>query len=111
MEQEAAMGMLENLGKLRKLLIEHEQEMQRLKIENEWLKKVLEDCEGNRVGADGKSVVEQAAELSKLRAEVQELRKEKAGLADMLAQRIRAQVLTEGMRPRSCDGGLAPTIA
>lgn len=102
MEQEAAMGIIENLGKLRKLLIEHEQEMQRLKKENEWLKKVLEDCEGNRVGADGKSVVEQAAELGKLRTEVQELRKEKAGLADMLAQRIRAQVLTEGMRPRPC---------
>ena len=102
MEQEAAMGMLENLGKLRKLLADYEREMQRLKKENEWLKKVLEDCEGNRVGADGKSVVEQAAELSKLRAEVQELRKEKAGLADMLAQRIRAQVLTEGMRPRPC---------
>ena len=102
MEQEAAMGMLENLGKLRKLLADYEREMQRLKKENEWLKKVLEDCEGNRVGEDGKSVVEQAAELSKLRAEVQELRKEKAGLADMLAQRIRAQVLTEGMRPRPC---------
>lgn len=96
------MGMLENLGKLRKLLADYDWEMQRLKKENGWLKKVLEDCEGNRVGADGKSVVEQAAELSKLRAEVQELRKEKAGLADMLAQRIRAQVLTEGMRPRPC---------
>ena len=84
MEQEAALGMLEKLGKLRKLLADYDREMQRLKKENEWLKKVLEDCEGNRVGADGKSVVEQAAELSKLRAEVQELRKEKAGLADML---------------------------
>ena len=102
MVQEAAMGMLEKLGKLREMLVDYEREMQRLKKENEWLKKVLEDYEGNRVGADGKSVVEQAAELSKLRAEVQELRKEKAGLADMLAQRIRAQVLTEGMRPQPC---------
>lgn len=102
MEQEAAMGMLEKLRELRRLLAEHEQEMQRLKIENDWLKMVLKDGEENRVDADGKGVVEQAAELSKLRAEVQELRKEKAGLADMLAQRIRAQVLTEGMRPRPC---------
>ena len=102
MDKEAAMGMLEKLGKLRRLLIEYEREMQRLKKENEWLKKVLEDGEENRVDADGKSVVEQVAELSKLRAEVQELRKEKAELADMLAQRIRAQVLTEGMRPRPC---------
>ena len=102
MDKEAAMGMLEKLGKLRRLLIEYEREMQRLKKENEWLKKVLEDGEENRVDADGKSVVEQVAELSKLRAEVQELRKEKAELADRLAQRIRAQVLTEGMRPRPC---------
>ena len=54
MEQEAAMGMLENLGKLRHLLIEHEREMQRLKIENDWLKMVLKDCEGKRV--EGKRV-------------------------------------------------------
>ena len=58
MEQEAAMGMLENLGKLRKLLIEHEQEMQRLKKENEWLKKVLEDCEKKRVDAKGGRIVD-----------------------------------------------------
>ena len=50
MEQETAMRMLENLGKL---LIEHEQEMQRLKIENDWLKTVLEDCEKKRVDAKG----------------------------------------------------------
>ena len=49
MKQEAAMGMLEKLGTLRKLLEEHEREMQRLKIENDWLKKVLEDCEKKRV--------------------------------------------------------------
>ena len=49
MEQEAAMGMLENLGKLRKLLADYDREMQRLKIENDWLKMVLKDCEGKRV--------------------------------------------------------------
>ena len=58
MEQEAAMGMLENLGKLRKLLIEHEQEMQRLKKENEWLKKVLEDCEKKRVDEKSGRIVD-----------------------------------------------------
>lgn len=58
MEQEAAMGMLEILGKLRKLLIEHEQEMQRLKKENGWLKKVLEDCEKKRVDAKGGRIVD-----------------------------------------------------
>lgn len=42
MELEAALGMLESLVKLRKLLEEHAREMQRLKIENDWLKKVLE---------------------------------------------------------------------
>ena len=35
MEQEAAMGMLEQLRELRRLLIEYEREMQRLKKENE----------------------------------------------------------------------------
>lgn len=58
MEQEAALGMLEKLGKLRQLLIEHEREMQRLKIENEWLKKVLEDCEKKRVDAKGGRIVD-----------------------------------------------------
>ena len=43
------MGMLENLEKLRKLLVDYEQEMQRLKKENGWLIKVLEDCEKKRV--------------------------------------------------------------
>lgn len=58
MEQEAAMGMLENLGKLWKLLIEHEQEMQRLKRENGWLKKVLKDCEKKCVDAKGGRIVD-----------------------------------------------------
>ena len=44
-----AQGMLGNLRELRRLLIEQEREMQRLKIENAWLKKVLEDCEKKRV--------------------------------------------------------------
>ena len=58
MEQEAAMGMLENLRELRRLLVEHEQEMQRLKIENDWLKMVLEDCEKKRVDAKGGRIVD-----------------------------------------------------
>ena len=56
MEQEAAMRMLENLGKLRKLLADYDREMQRLKTENEWLKMVLSDCEKKRV--EGKRVVD-----------------------------------------------------
>lgn len=58
MEQEAAMGMLENLGKLRKLLADYDREMQRLKKENGWLKKVLEDCEKKRVDAKGGRIVD-----------------------------------------------------
>ena len=58
MEQEAAMGMLENLGKLRKLLADYDWEMQRLKKENGWLKKVLEDCEKKRVDAKGGRIVD-----------------------------------------------------
>ena len=56
MDREAIEDMLETMligdsdqGKLRRLLIEQERERQRLKIENEWLKKVLEDCEKKRV--------------------------------------------------------------
>ena len=58
MKLEAAMGMLENLEKLRKLLVDYEQEMQRLKKENGWLKKVLEDCEKKRVDAKGGRIVD-----------------------------------------------------
>ena len=58
MEQEAAMGMLEKLRELRRLLAEYEREMQRLKIENEWLKKVLEDCEKKRVDEKSGRVVD-----------------------------------------------------
>lgn len=58
MEQEMAMWMLEKLRELRRLLAKHEQEMQRLKKENEWLKKVLEDCEKKRVGAKGGRTVD-----------------------------------------------------
>lgn len=58
MDREAALGMLENLGKLRKLLVDYEQEMKRLKKENEWLKKVLEDCEKKRVAAKGGCIVD-----------------------------------------------------
>lgn len=58
MEQEAAMGIIEKLRKLRRLLIEHEREMQRLKIENDWLKKVLEDYEKKRVDEKSGRVVD-----------------------------------------------------
>ena len=56
MKQEAALGMLEKLGKLRKLLTDYDREMQRLKTENEWLKMVLSDCEKKRV--ESKTVVD-----------------------------------------------------
>ena len=50
--------MLEKLGKLRKLLVEYEREMQRLKIENDWLKMVLSDCEKKRVDAKGGRIID-----------------------------------------------------
>ena len=50
--------MLEKLGKLRKLLVEYEREMQRLKKENEWLKMVLRDCEKKHVDAKGGRIVD-----------------------------------------------------
>ena len=58
MEQEAAMGMLENLGKLRKLLVDYDREMQRLKTENEWLEMVLKDCEKKHVDAKGRRIID-----------------------------------------------------
>ena len=58
MVQNAALGMLEKLGKLRRLLVDYEQEMQRLRKENEWLKKVLEDCEKKRVDEKSGRVVD-----------------------------------------------------
>ena len=58
MELEAALGMLESLGKLRKLLEEHAREMQRLKIENDWLKMVLKDCEKKHVDEKSGRVVD-----------------------------------------------------
>ena len=58
MEQEAAMGMLEKLGKLREMLVDYEREMQRLKIENDWLKMVLSDCEKKRVDAKGGRIID-----------------------------------------------------
>ena len=58
MEQEVAMGMLENLGTLRKLLADYDREMQRLKTENEWLKMVLKDCEKKRVDTKGGRTVD-----------------------------------------------------
>lgn len=58
MKQEAAMGMLEKLGTLRKLLEEHAREMQRLKIENDWLKMVLRDCEKKHVDEKGGRIID-----------------------------------------------------
>ena len=65
MDREAIEDMLETMSigdsdqrKLRRLLIEYEREMQRLKKENEWLKKVLEDCEKKRVAAKGGRIVD-----------------------------------------------------
>lgn len=58
MVQNAAMGIIEKLRELRRLLVEHEQEMQRLKIENDWLKMVLSDCEKKRVDAKGGCIID-----------------------------------------------------
>ena len=65
MDREAIEDMLETMSigdsdqrKLRRLLIEYEREMQRLKKENEWLKKVLEDCEKKRVDEKSGRVVD-----------------------------------------------------
>ena len=43
---------------LRRLLVEYGQEIQRLRKENEWLKKVLEDCEKKRVDEKSGRVVD-----------------------------------------------------
>ena len=65
MDREAIEEMLETMligdsdqRKLRRLLVEQERERQRLKIENEWLKKVLEDCEKKRVDEKSGRVVD-----------------------------------------------------
>ena len=65
MDREAIEDMLETMligdsdqRKLRRLLIEQERERQRLKIENDWLKMVLEDCEKKRVDAKGGRIVD-----------------------------------------------------
>ena len=65
MDREAIEDMLETMligdsdqRKLRRLLIEYERERQRLKIENEWLKKVLEDCEKKRVDTEGRYIID-----------------------------------------------------
>ena len=65
MDREAIEEMLETMligdsdqRKLRRLLVEQERERQRLKIENEWLKKVLEDCEKKRVDTEGRYIID-----------------------------------------------------
>ena len=65
MDKEAIEDMLETMligdsdqRKLRRLLVDYEQEMQRLRKENEWLKKVLEDCEKKRVDEKSGRVVD-----------------------------------------------------
>ena len=65
MDREAIEDMLETMligdsdqRKLRRLLVDYEREMQRLRKENEWLKKVLEDCEKKRVDAKGGRIVD-----------------------------------------------------
>ena len=64
MDREAIEDMLETMligdsdqGKLRQLLIEHEQEMQRLRNENERLK-ILADCEKKHVDEKNGRVVD-----------------------------------------------------
>ena len=65
MDREAIEDMLETMSigdsdqrKLRRLLVDYEREMQRLRKENEWLKKVLEDCEKKRVDEKSGRVVD-----------------------------------------------------
>ena len=65
MDREAIEDMLETMligdsdqRKLRRLLVDYEQEMQRLRKENEWLKKVLEDCEKKRVDEKSGRIVD-----------------------------------------------------
>lgn len=65
MDREAIEDMLETMSigdsdqrKLRRLLVDYEQEMQRLRKENEWLKKVLEDCEKKRVDEKSGRIVD-----------------------------------------------------
>lgn len=65
MDREAIEDMLETMligdsdqRKLRRLLVEQERERQRLKIENEWLKKVLEDGEKKHVDEKSGRVVD-----------------------------------------------------
>ena len=78
MEQEAAMGMLEKLGKLRKLLVDYDREMQRLKTENEWLKMVLSDCEKKRVDAKGGRIVDMTSPQPCVRYLKQHFNKDKS---------------------------------
>ena len=65
MDREAIEDMLETMligdsdqRKLRRLLVDYEREMQRLRKENAWLKKVLEDCEKKRVDEKSGRVVD-----------------------------------------------------
>ena len=65
MDREAIEDMLETMligdsdqRKLRRLLVDYEREMKRLRKENEWLKKVLEDCEKKRVDEKSGRVVD-----------------------------------------------------
>lgn len=65
MDREVIEDMLETMligdsdqRKLRRLLVDYEQEMQRLRKENEWLKKVLEDCEKKRVDEKSGRIVD-----------------------------------------------------
>ena len=86
--------MLEKLGKLRKLLVEYEREMQRLKIENDWLKMVLSDCEKKRI--EGKRVVDMTRPQPCVKAKEQT----DADFAMKLAEEV--QEVTEAMKAFAC---------
>lgn len=65
MDREAIEDMLETMligdsdqRKLRRLLVDYEREMQRLRKENEWLKMVLKDCEKKHVDEKSGRVVD-----------------------------------------------------
>ena len=85
MDREAIEDMLETMligdsdqRKLRRLLIEHEREMQRLKIENDWLKMVLKDCEKKRVDAKGGRIVDMTRPQPCVRYLKQQFNKDKS---------------------------------
>nr|DAN36326.1 MAG TPA: hypothetical protein [Caudoviricetes sp.] len=103
MDREAIEDILETMligdsdqRKLRRLLVEQEREMQRLKIENAWLKKVLEDGEGNHVDAKSRYIIDMTKPQPCVKAKEQT----DAELAMKLAEEV--QEVTAAMKAFDC---------